>query len=148
RHHALDPGLEAQRLEDRGQETGEEHRSVAASGAGRGAAQGRLAVGARPCRPPGERAGGPPRAAGDPVSIDLATLLLGDPLRLRALQAVAALALPDCWIGAGFVREAVWDRLHGRPIAPPSGDVDVIWFDPANADPAVERVLETRLAAA
>ena len=58
----------------------------------------------------------------------LAALLSTDPLRSAALAAVASLGLPDCWIGAGFVRDALWDHLHGREPAPPVGDVDVVWF--------------------
>ena len=61
---------------------------------------------------------------------------------------VRALRLPDCWIGAGFVRNAVWDHLHGRPPAPPDGDVDVIWHDPRQADPAEDRKHEAALRAA
>ncbi|WRQ77412.1 nucleotidyltransferase family protein [Pseudomonas saxonica] len=31
---------------------------------------------------------------------------------------VRSLNLPDCWIGAGFLRNAVWDYLHGRSPSP------------------------------
>lgn len=51
---------------------------------------------------------------------------------LALLDAVAALGLPDCWIGAGFVRNAVWDALHGR-VPGPCSDIDVVWFDPVDA---------------
>ncbi len=68
-------------------------------------------------------------------------------MRRAALLAVASLDLPDCWIGAGAIRTAVWDRLHGRPPAPPDGDVDVVWFDPARADPSLDRALEAVLRA-
>ena len=40
-------------------------------------------------------------------------MLLNDPIRMNALYAVQALELNDGWIGAGFVRDAVWDHLHG-----------------------------------
>jgi uncharacterized protein len=56
-------------------------------------------------------------------------ILLPDDIRMRALKAVQLLNLPDCWIGAGFVRDAIWDSLHGYPTSPPSNDVDVVWFD-------------------
>lgn len=75
-------------------------------------------------------------------------LLEADELRMAALSAVADLALPDGWIGAGFVRDAVWDHLHGRSGAPPAGDIDVLWFDPETADQAADRSLEEKLAAA
>lgn len=66
-------------------------------------------------------------------------LLSNDPLRLEALQAVACLRLPDCWIGAGFIRDAVWDYLHGFATRPPSGDVDVVWFDPQEPSEDIDR---------
>lgn len=67
------------------------------------------------------------------------------PDRMAALTAVRKLRLPDWWIGAGFVRAAVWDHLHGFTASTPLPDIDVIWFDPARAEEAVDRQLETRL---
>ena len=55
--------------------------------------------------------------------------------------------MPDCWIGAGFVRSAVWDHLHGLSASLPNGDVDVVWFDPERADPGEDAALEARLRA-
>ncbi|MEM7226885.1 MAG: nucleotidyltransferase family protein [Pseudomonadota bacterium] len=69
------------------------------------------------------------------------------PWRWAALQAVAALELPEAWIGAGFVRAPVWDRLHGKTEATPLDDLDVIYFDSADLDPAREAALEARLSA-
>jgi hypothetical protein len=40
-------------------------------------------------------------------------LVAGDAWMMAALTALAGLELPDAWIGAGFLRGAVWDRLHG-----------------------------------
>lgn len=73
-------------------------------------------------------------------------LLRGDAARWRMLGLVRDLRLPDAWIGAGFVRNAVWDHLHGRQ-TPHEGDVDVVWFDPARADPAEDARLEAGLRA-
>ena len=75
----------------------------------------------------------------------LASLLRRDPTRSHALEAARRLGLPDCWIGAGFVREAAWDHLHVRPLSPPSGDVDVIWFGPRCAGKAADEELEAEL---
>lgn len=75
----------------------------------------------------------------------LQILLSGDSLRLCALKTVAALDLPDCWIGAGFVRDAVWDHLHGYDVADPTGDVDVIWYDAASPQADVDRRIEQQL---
>ncbi len=75
-------------------------------------------------------------------------ILRSDPIRWHLLGVVAELALPDCWIGAGFVRNAVWDSLHGRAPGPLLGDVDVIWFDPDQSDPDHDRNIEETLRAA
>jgi uncharacterized protein len=64
----------------------------------------------------------------------LQKILLSDTLRQRALQVVARFGLPDCWIGAGFVRDAVWDHLHGFTKRSLTGDVDVIWFSRENSN--------------
>jgi hypothetical protein len=83
------------------------------------------------------------------MSADLfADLFLRDPWRRAVLDAVAALALPDWAIGAGFVRNAVWDRLHGYAAPTPLDDVDVLYFDPADCAPGREEALERRLAEA
>lgn len=75
------------------------------------------------------------------------SILCGDPHRWHLLDVVAALDLPDCWIGAGFVRNAIWDHLHQRPPKPICGDVDVIWFDPRRADAIHDKEFEALLLA-
>ncbi|MEA1674354.1 nucleotidyltransferase family protein [Nitrospirillum sp. BR 11163] len=84
----------------------------------------------------------------------LQALIRADGRRMKLLGHVRALDLPDCWIGAGFVRNAVWDQLH-RPQAAaqtgaetPESDVDVVWFDPARPSIALDRDLTDRLLAA
>lgn len=66
---------------------------------------------------------------------------------MMALEAIRELALPDGWIGAGFVRDAVWDHLHGREIRSPSADVDVVWFDRHRIEEERDREIESRLRA-
>ena len=80
-----------------------------------------------------------------PYQAILTTLLLADPVRMQALLAVQTLALHDGWIGAGFVREAVWDHLHGFSPRPVAGDVDVVFFDKNHCSPDDDRHLEERL---
>jgi hypothetical protein len=67
-----------------------------------------------------------------------------DPWRMDCLAALAALAAPDAWIGAGFVRNLAWDRLHGFAAPTPLADVDVLIFDP-QAGEAEEREIQTLL---
>jgi hypothetical protein len=64
---------------------------------------------------------------------DIIGLVARQPTMMLALKAVEALNLPDCWIGAGFIRNAVWDALHGRPWCASYGDV--VYFDTGNAGP-------------
>ena len=75
----------------------------------------------------------------------LQKILSDDPVRMKILYAVRALELNDGWIGAGFVRDAVWDHLHGYGLSPISGDVDVVWFDCEHCSPDHDRFLEDRL---
>ncbi|HZD24793.1 MAG TPA: nucleotidyltransferase family protein [Alphaproteobacteria bacterium] len=74
-------------------------------------------------------------------------LVRGEPWMMAVLAAVRDLALPDAWVGAGFVRARVWDALHGRDGPPALDDVDVVYFDPSDPEGAGERALERRLAA-
>lgn len=75
----------------------------------------------------------------------LRQVLSADPLRLAALKAVQELSIPDAWIGAGFVRDAVWDWLHGSSPRAPRNDVDVIWYDRSQPDETFDRQIEERL---
>ena len=75
----------------------------------------------------------------------IAAILRADSVRWHILGIVADLDLPDCWIAAGFVRNAVWDMLHGRPKQQLMGDVDVIWFDSACLTTEPDREIEATL---
>jgi len=75
----------------------------------------------------------------------LSALIASDENRLRLLRQVEALHLPDCWVGAGFVRSAVWDSLHGYAPGSSWDDVDVVWFDRDNAMPQADELIEQRL---
>jgi len=63
---------------------------------------------------------------------------------MRLFAAVRALGLPDCWIAAGCIRNAVWDAGHGR-CSRADTDADVIWFDAGTADASADRALEADL---
>jgi uncharacterized protein len=74
-------------------------------------------------------------------------ILRRDAVRWRLLEVVSNLELPDCWIAAGFIRNAVWDALHERSPQVPNGDVDVIWFDPDRCQEGLDRGIEEELRA-
>ncbi|WP_243374706.1 nucleotidyltransferase family protein [Microvirga solisilvae] len=59
---------------------------------------------------------------------------------------VESLDLPDAWIGAGLIRNAVWDALHGREVdVSRLNDVDVVFLDHADASEAQDLAIEDRL---
>jgi uncharacterized protein len=83
-----------------------------------------------------------------PPSPDIALLLRQDARRWRALGLVAALDLPGGCIGAGFVRNLVWDHLHKRASDCRATDVDVLYFDRAETRATRDAGIEARLRAA
>lgn len=83
---------------------------------------------------------------GEADAASLEVLLRADRRRWHILGLVRKLDLPDCWVGAGFVRNAVWDALHGRPAGDVHGDVDVLWFDRRQDGPQVDAWIEAMLA--
>lgn len=72
-------------------------------------------------------------------------LVKQDPTRVEALNCVSQLGLPQCYIAAGFVRNLVWDSLHGFEITTPLNDVDVIYFDLNEQDLNVHFSYESQL---
>jgi hypothetical protein len=77
---------------------------------------------------------------------DIASLLGAHPDLRRLLGHVESLALPDGWIGAGFVRNTVWDALHGqRPDPYRLDDIDVVYFDLTDVRADRDTEIEGRL---
>ncbi|MBF7144200.1 MULTISPECIES: nucleotidyltransferase family protein [Pseudomonas] len=75
----------------------------------------------------------------------LQAMIGADPVRLEALRIVSTIGLPDCWIAAGFVRSAIWDRQHNRTYSPLPSDIDVVWFDKTRTDSAIDVEIENQL---
>lgn len=59
----------------------------------------------------------------------IVSMLKNDEFRLNILQIVSGLKLPQCYVAAGFVRNMVWDDLHGFERSP-LNDIDIIYFNP------------------
>jgi hypothetical protein len=75
----------------------------------------------------------------------IACIIAQDPVGMEQLRAVRTLDLPDWCIAAGFVRNRVWDHLHGIAPARAPVDIDVIYFDAADVSKDREAEYETRL---
>jgi hypothetical protein len=77
---------------------------------------------------------------------DIAALIEAHASMRGLLAVVASLGLPDACVGAGFVRNAVWDALHGRVIDVASlNDVDVVFLDRTDVSEKRDAALERKL---
>lgn len=65
-----------------------------------------------------------------------------------ALRAVRDLGLASWCIGAGAIRNLVWDALHGHAAATPLKDVDVAYFDASDLSPERDHAIQRHLEAA
>jgi uncharacterized protein len=67
---------------------------------------------------------------------------------MRALEAARSLGLSSWCIGAGAVRNVVWDQLHCFEAETPAEDMDLVFFDDNDLSQELERLLENRLSLA
>ncbi|MNW51038.1 hypothetical protein D3C74_285090 [compost metagenome] len=61
------------------------------------------------------------------------------------LRLVAELGLPQGCIAAGYIRNFVWDVLHGYTVRTPLQDADVLYFDPLCLDEEAEKAYDAKL---
>ncbi|MDW0360501.1 nucleotidyltransferase family protein [Halomonas venusta] len=71
--------------------------------------------------------------------------IMSDPDRMAALTTAAAQKLPGWCLAAGFVRNLVWDKLHGFVTSTPLNDIDLIYFDSDDVGDSRDREIERRL---
>lgn len=77
---------------------------------------------------------------------DIVAFLLSDPRIVSLLRSVERLEIEDCWVGAGTIRNSIWDHLHGFCVEPtPGSDVDVVYHDPNDISPDRDVAIESRL---
>lgn len=79
--------------------------------------------------------------------LKLIDLVAADGQAMAILRAVRDLGLNDWAIGAGFVRNRVWDWLSGHPQNTPFADIDVLYHDTVDVRLEAEKRLERRLQA-
>jgi hypothetical protein len=73
---------------------------------------------------------------------DICTLVANDEWMMRILHLTKSLNLPNWWIGAGFLRNKVWDTISELPERTPLGDIDVIFFDEQHVAESREKEFE------
>ena len=77
----------------------------------------------------------------------LVQIAKGNPRFISMLRAVRRLGLESWCIGAGAVRNLVWDAIHGREDQRLLGDVDVAYFDGVDLSPTRDAQLQAQLTA-
>ena len=72
---------------------------------------------------------------------DIESIVRADAWMMRVLMAAESLDLPDWWIGAGFLRNKVWDAISGNEFTA-SRDVDLVYFDASDTTPEADWKLD------
>ena len=62
---------------------------------------------------------------------EITEIIRADSFMMEVLKAAELLNLPDWWIGAGFLRNKIWDYIEGNESILPK-DVDLVYFDAQN----------------
>ena len=77
---------------------------------------------------------------------ELIRLIRLTPWFMSILETVRRCNPPDWLVGAGVLRNLVWDHLHQYQIPTPLADVDVIFFDLRDLRPERDRMVQQQLA--
>ncbi|MDB5254561.1 MAG: hypothetical protein JWL80_627 [Parcubacteria group bacterium] len=65
---------------------------------------------------------------------------------MESLHTAEKLNLPDWVIAAGFIRNKIWDYLHGYELREwGESDVDLVYFDPMSNDMKADEILSEKL---
>lgn len=77
---------------------------------------------------------------------DILALIQKDPEMMRIIKIAEAQHLKDWLIGAGFIRNKVWDTLHGKTSQKGyQSDIDLVYFDPFGYNEVQDRALGKQL---
>lgn len=77
---------------------------------------------------------------------DILNLIKSDLWMMGIINIAAEMKLPDWLIGAGFVRNKVWDHLHGYSKEKvDTNDIDFVYYDPNGNDQKADEELSDKL---
>lgn len=79
--------------------------------------------------------------------IQLREIVFKDDFTMELLRCVRSLGLPHWYIGAGAIRNLVWDHLHGYGMKTTLHDVDVAYYVCDNIDPRRDLEIWQKLSA-
>ena len=72
-------------------------------------------------------------------------LIRSAPWLMSILETVRECNPPDWLVGAGVIRNLVWDHLHQYQTPTPTTDIDVIFFDPDDFSPERDHIVQQQL---
>lgn len=75
----------------------------------------------------------------------LVSLVAESSATMRALRVARSMGLSSWCIGAGAVRNLVWDHLHSYEVATKPEDVDLVFYEATDLSQDLERLLERKL---
>lgn len=75
---------------------------------------------------------------------DIKRLVESDEWMMDVLRAAEELNLPDWWIGAGFLRNKVWNGLEGVD-SHSSSDVDLVYYDLDDTNPETDWAYDEKM---
>jgi uncharacterized protein len=76
---------------------------------------------------------------------ELIQIVESDKWMIKILKIVRNLDLNDCWVGAGFARNKIWDIKHGKKVRTKLNDIDVIYFDKSKLSKENDLQIENEL---
>ena len=89
------------------------------------------------------QASGDVLASGNVLAQQFVDAALSNPLNRVLLRRLAGIGLPDCWLVAGCLFQAVWNGQQGRAPAAGVKDYDIFYFDASNTSyEAEDRVIK------
>ena len=77
---------------------------------------------------------------------EIIKLIEDDPWMMRIINTAASLNFPDWLIGAGFIRNKVWDYLHGySKLKTDTADIDLVYYDSNSNNQKADEELSKKL---
>ena len=73
---------------------------------------------------------------------DIIKFIQNDKFMMKALKTAKEACLPNWFIGAGFVRDTVWNVQHSFKVDYNFKDLDLGYFDKQNVSEKKDKVLE------
>ncbi|MEI6054145.1 MAG: nucleotidyltransferase family protein [Candidatus Saccharibacteria bacterium] len=75
---------------------------------------------------------------------DIRQLIKSDQWMMQVLKYAEKLNLPDWWIGAGFLRNKVWNAVEGDS-SPSNTDVDLVYFNSSDVKPETDWAYDKKM---